>query len=144
MISSIKIVLFLPLILLSCDSSQKIIKSSIEGDWMLIEIHKNQMAEGYQNTLKSTNFEKHQVVYSFKKNGNLVIKGDTLLIHTPGTYKYILEEDYIGKPHENQAKELLLKIDDVKWSFTQNDNEIIIGQAFLDGPELTLKRKSNR
>lgn len=143
MISSLKIITFLPLIIFSCNSSQKTMNGSIVGDWLLIEIQQNQMAEGVQSSLKSTNLEKHQVIYSFKKNGNLVVKGDTVLIHTPGTYKYILEEDYIGKPLENQTKELLLKIDNSKWSFTQNDNEIKIGQTFLDGPELTLKRTSN-
>ncbi|WP_339610602.1 hypothetical protein [uncultured Planktosalinus sp.] len=114
---------------------------SIVGNWLLIDIQKNQMAQGAKN--KFTDLEKHQVIYNFKNNGSLIVTGDTVLVHTPGTYNYNLEKDYIGLPLENQANELLLSIDNSKWSFTKKNNEIKIGQAFLDGPELTLKRKLN-
>ena len=53
---------------------------------------------------------------------------------------YFFGKDYLGG-NTNDPKTLLVKINTSKWIYNFIDGEMILGQSYVDGPNLVFKKE---
>jgi len=132
-----RILLFLMIILtLGCSKNDdSTLDNEIIGNWKLMR------AEFYgfegENLI---NYSNKDITYSFKSNGTLKVIGEENAGYPSGEYKYFFGKDYLGG-NTNDPKILLVKINTSKWIYNFKDGEMILGQSYVDGPNLVFKKE---
>jgi hypothetical protein len=109
--------------------------NEIIGNWKLMR------AEFYgfegENLI---NYSNKDITYNFKSNGTLKVTGEENAGYPSGEYEYFFGKDYLGG-NTNDPKILLVKINTSKWIYNFKDGEMILGQSYVDGPNLVFKKE---
>lgn len=132
-----KIIFFFTyLILLSCSDKTVISDNEISGEWKLTKISIVNFSSN-----SSINYSDQNITYNFLQNGKLLVSHDNVE-HQKGEYQYVLEEDFLGaNTGIEDEKELLVKIHNEKWTYRRINNQMILGQSYIDGVDLYLEKK---
>ena len=130
------LVFLLVVVLSSCtgdDNSR--INNQIIGEWKLM---KAEIVSFSQNP-SIIDYSDENIIYNFKSEGKLVITGEVNVGYLEGEYDYYFGDDYLGGT--SGSKSLLVKINTAKWTYNLTNGEMKLGQSYVDGPDLFLKRK---
>lgn len=130
------ITLFLFIILLSCSDKTTISNNEIIGEWKLT---KATLVNFSSNS--TIDYSNQNITYNFLLNGKLLVSHDNVE-HQKGEYQYILEEDFLGaNTGSEEEKELLVKINNRKWTYRRTNNLMTIGLSYIDGADLFFEKK---
>lgn len=107
----------------------------IVGEWDLIRM------EAYNSEGKfSEDYSNYNIIYKFGINGKVEISGGEDIDYETGTFDYFFGKDYLAGGSIG-SKVLLVKINELKYSYSLQDGEMIIGKAYVDGPNMIFKRR---
>ncbi|WP_156101169.1 hypothetical protein [Salegentibacter sp. Hel_I_6] len=109
--------------------------NEIVGNWKLMRAE----FYGFEGE-NSINYSDKDIIYNFKSNGTLKVTGEENAGYPSGEYEYFFGKDYLGG-NTNDPKTLLVKINTSKWIYNFIDGEMILGQSYVDGPNLVFKKE---
>jgi len=107
----------------------------IIGEWKLIKAE----IVNFSPNSPIIDYSDKNIIYNFKSDGKLVVTGGENIEYPDGEYDYYFGEDYLGGTTD--PKILLVKINNSKWTCNLTDSEMMLGQSYVDGPNLFFKRK---
>ena len=118
--------------LLNCSKHNSLDTQDITGKWKLI---KGKTA-GFGEPSVSFDLSKENIVYHFKPDSVLKITGKGGP-YPSGEHHYFFGEDYIGgyNPILNDPKILLVKINNLRWSYSLTRGEMTLGRSYVDGAD---------
>ena len=114
------------------------VPNQIVGSWKLIEAEYPNLRITSPSE-SSINYNKENIIYNFKSNGDLIVSGGDNVGYGNGKYKYYFREGHLGG--SNALKVLLVEINNSKWSYKLTNGKMILGQSYFDGPDLIFERK---
>ena len=119
----------------SCSNDENSSNDQFIGKWKLIEAQI--FGFGGQS---STDYSNDNIIYNFQSNGILKVTGGQNEGYPSGEYDYFFGKDYLGGG-TTDPKILLVKINDSKWTYNLTNGKMKLGQSYVDGPNLILKRE---
>jgi len=134
-----KLIKLLVIILLftNCSKNDEETSNPLIGEWKLIKVEQNDGA----NNISITDYTNQNIIYKFETNSNLNININNAGYNS-GNYNYVYKNDYLsGFPSSGETKELLVVINNQKWSYGLINGKMKLGQSYVDGPDLYLEKK---
>jgi hypothetical protein len=121
----------------SCSKDDQPSTTPIVGEWQLMEA-RILNSSGHP----SIDYSNENIIYSFQSNGKLLVTGSQNIGYPNGEYQYLFGEDYLsGAPSPEESKMLLVKIDNLKWTYNLTNGKMILGRSYVDGSDLYFERK---
>ncbi len=134
-----KLIKLLVIILLftNCSKNDEETSNPLIGEWKLIKVEQNDGA----NNISITDYTNQNIIYKFETNSNLNININNAGYNS-GNYNYEYKNDYLsGFPSSGETKELLVVINNQKWTYELINGKMKLGQSYVDGPDLYLEKK---
>ena len=133
------ILILVIIILSSCSKDDKSSSIPIVGEWKLME---TRILDFSGNP--TIDYSSENIIYSFQSNGKLLVTGSQNIGYPNGEYEYLFGEDYLsGAPSSEESKIFLVKIDNLKWIYNLSNGKMILGQSYVDGPDLYFEENKN-
>jgi hypothetical protein len=132
------LILILAIITLSsCSKDDNPSTKQIVGEWKLMEARILNFS-----TNPTIDYSNENIIYNFQSNGKLLVTGSQNIGYPNGEYEYLFGNDYLsGAPSSGESKILLVKINNSKWTYNLTNGKMILGQSYVDGPDLYFERK---
>jgi hypothetical protein len=132
------LILILAIITLSsCSKDDNPSTKQIVGEWKLMEARILNFS-----TNPTIDYSNENIIYNFQSNGKLLVTGSQNIGDPNGEYEYLFGNDYLsGAPSSGESKILLVKINNSKWTYNLTNGKMILGQSYVDGPDLYFERK---
>lgn len=121
----------------SCSSDTNSSNTEIVGQWQLKQINYYGL-EGGNSSQSTVDYSDQNIIYNFKVNGVVTISGENPGI-IEGDYDYSYGEDYLGG--STDPKILLVKIDNIKYTYSLKNGEMTLGKSYVDGPDFVFVKK---
>lgn len=142
MISSFRpivIYIFFIATVLNCSSNDDsgTLNVDITGEWKLIQARIFNFSG-----MAFIDYSQENIVYNFTSNGELVVTGGDNAGYPNGMYNYIFELDYLSNSENPDGQQIpIVKIESTKWTHILENDEMILGTSYVDGPDLVFIRK---
>ena len=120
----------------SCSSDDS--ATQINGRWQLVKSAIYTLNEAGETVYTTADLHNEGIFYDFNSSYILSVSKDGGP-QSAGTYDFWFGRDHLGGGDD--AKVLLVKINDDKWSYAMKHDTMILGKSYVDGPDLILERK---
>ncbi len=138
---NIVLFLFTITILLGCsqDDDDNSTNSVIVGEWKLMRSEFYGINPEGSYELITVDYRSDSIIYNFRNDGTLDVSGEENMGYPNGSHIYFFGEDHLTG--QNDPMILLVKINDLKWTYQLTDGEMRLGQTYVDGIDLIFEKK---
>lgn len=130
------VILFMFTVFSACsndDNLKSCETGKIVGKWKLIKVE-------YPFPPSTHQYDK-SIIYNFRVDGKLIVTGGENAGYSNGEYNYIFKKDYFSEfPPEEGPKVWFVEINGSKWTYKCEDGLMVLGQSYVDGPDLFFQR----